>query len=61
VTNFKGVQGLIQQTVVLGGSEGGGSATTISIPAWLQSAYNGNVEAIYRDLDSGALANRCAS
>jgi hypothetical protein len=59
-TNFNGVQGLVQQVVTLSGAEGG-SVTSYSIPAWLQAAYNGNIEAIYRDIASGVLANRCAS
>jgi methionine-rich copper-binding protein CopC len=60
VTNYNGVQGLTKQTVVFSGNDGG-SISSLSIPAWLQSAYNGNVEAIYRDIESGVLANRCAS
>src|SRR5581483_9819296 len=60
-TNFNGVQGLIQQVVTLSVGSDGGSYTTYSIPAWLQTAYNNNIEAIYRDIASGVLANRCAS
>lgn len=60
-TNFNGVQGLIQQVVTLAVGSDGGSFTSFSIPAWLQSAYNNNIEAIYRDIASGVLANRCAS
>jgi hypothetical protein len=60
-TNFNGVQGLTQQVVVLSAGSEAGSFTSFSIPAWLQSAYNGNIEAIYRDIASGVLVNRCAS
>ena len=59
-TNFNGVQGLTQQVVTLAVGSDGGAFTSYSIPAWLQTAYNNNIEAIYRDIASGVLANRCA-